>query len=118
MSSVDASYGRTSGGVINMTLRSGTNNLRGSGIVLHRGTWLDSNQIQNIRNNISNEGHKYYNVEGMVSGPIRENKTFFMGGYQGFYEKIPFPTTRTLPTEAQLRGDFADDDANGTPIIV
>ena len=30
-SSVDASFGRTSGGVINMTLRSGTNQLRGSG---------------------------------------------------------------------------------------
>ena len=32
-SSTDASYGRTSGGVVNMTLRSGTNELRGSAIV-------------------------------------------------------------------------------------
>jgi Carboxypeptidase regulatory-like domain len=119
MSAVDASYGRTSGGVINMTLRSGTNQFRGSGIVLHRGTWLDSNQIQNIRNNISNKEHKYYNAEGMLSGPIRANKTFFMGGYQGFYENIPFPTTRTIPTEAQLRGDFSQTTtANGTPIII
>jgi Carboxypeptidase regulatory-like domain/TonB dependent receptor len=118
-SSVDASFGRTSGGVINMTLRSGTNSLRGSGIVLHRGTWLDSNQIQNIRNNISNEGHKYYNAEGMVSGPISRNKTFFMGGYQGFYENIPFPVTRTIPTEAQMRGDFSQTTtANGTPILI
>jgi hypothetical protein len=118
-SAVDASYGRTSGGVINMTLRSGTNQLRGSGIVLHRGTWLDSNQIQNIRNNISNEGHKYYNAEGMLSGPIRSNKTFFMGGYQGFYENIPFPVTRTVPTDAQLRGDFSQTTtANGTPILI
>ena len=119
MSSVDASFGRTSGGVINITLRSGTNQVRGSGILLHRGTWLDSNQIQNIRNNISNEEHKYYNGEGMMSGPIRQNKTFFMGGYQGFYENIPFPTTRTVPTEAQLRGDFSQTTtANGTPIII
>ncbi len=119
MSAMDASYGRTSGGVINMTLRSGTNDMRGSAILLHRGTWLDSNQIQNIRNNISNEGHKYYNVEGMMSGPIRGNRTFFMGGYQGFYENIPFPTTRTIPTEAQLRGDFSQTTtANGTPIII
>jgi carboxypeptidase family protein len=118
-SSVDASYGRTSGGVINMTLRSGTNQLRGSGILLHRGTWLDANQIQNIRNNISNEGHKYYNAEGMLSGPIRSNKTFFMGGYQGFTEDIPFPTTRTIPTAAQLRGDFSQTTtANGTPILI
>jgi hypothetical protein len=105
--SVDASYGRTSGGVINMTLRSGTNQLRGSGIFLHRGTWLDANQIQNIRNRISNEGHEYYNVEGMTSGPIRRGKTFFMGGYQGFYEDIPFPVTRTVPTELQRQGDFS-----------
>ena len=119
MSAVDASFGRTSGGVINMTLRSGSNDLRGSGILLHRGTWLDANQIQNIRNRISNEGHEYYNGEAMTSGPIRRNRTFFMGGYQGFYENIPFPVTRTIPTEAQLRGDFSQTTtANGTPILI
>jgi hypothetical protein len=118
-SSVDASFGRTSGGVVNMTFRSGTNQLRGSGILLHRGTWLDANQIQNIRNNISNKEHKYFNGEGMVSGPIRRGKTFFMGGYQGFYENIPFPVTRTVPTAAQLRGDFSQTTtANGTPILI
>src|SRR5262245_23324164 len=118
-SSTDASYGRTSGGVVNMTLRSGGNQMKGSAILLHRGTWLDSNQIQNIRNNISNEGHKYYNGEGMVSGPIRRNKTFFMGGYQGFYENIPFPVTRTVPTDLQLRGDFSQTfTANGQPILI
>jgi hypothetical protein len=118
-SSVDASYGRTSGGVVNMTLRSGTNTLRGSGILLHRGTWLDSNQMQNIRNNISTKGHQYFNGEAVMSGPISRNRTFFMGGYQGFYENIPFPVTRTVPTEAQLRGDFSQTTtANGTPILI
>lgn len=117
--SVDASFGRTSGGVVNMTFRSGTNQVRGSGILLHRGTWLDANQIQNIRNRISNKEHKYFNGEAMTSGPIRRGKTFFMGGYQGFYENIPFPVTRTVPTAAQLRGDFSQTTtANGTPILV
>jgi len=117
--SIDASLGRTSGGVVNMTLRSGTNQLRGSGILHHRGTWLDSNQIQNIRSGISNKGHKYYNVESMLGGPIRRGKTFFMGGYQGFYENIPFPVTRTIPTEAQLRGDFSQTvTANGQLIVI
>ncbi len=118
-SSTDASYGRTSGGVVNMTLRSGTNQMRGSGILLHRGTWLDSNQIQNIRNNISNEGHAYYNGEAMLSGPIRSGKTFFMAGYQGFYENIPFPVTRTIPTDLQLQGDFSQTfTANGQLIQI
>ena len=54
-----------------------------------------------------------------MSGPIRRGKTFFMGGYQGFYENIPFPVTRTVPTEAQLRGDFSQTTtANGTPILI
>jgi hypothetical protein len=105
--STDASYGRTSGGVVNLTLKSGTNQLHGSATALLRGTALDSNQIQNIANNISNKGHKYFDGEGMVSGPIRHNKTFFMGGYQGFYEEIPFPTTTTVPTALQLAGDFS-----------
>jgi len=105
--STDASYGRTSGGVVNLTLKSGTNQLRGSATALFRGTALDSNQIQNKLNNISNKGHKYSDGEAMVSGPIRQNKTFFMGGYQGFYEEIPFPSTATVPTDLQRAGDFS-----------
>jgi hypothetical protein len=105
--STSAQYGHTSGGVVNLTLRSGTNQLHGSGTALFRGTALDSNQIQNIKNHISNKGHKYMDGEGMVSGPIRRNKTFFMGGYQGYYEEIPFPSTQTVPTALQLQGDFS-----------
>ena len=105
--STDASYGRTSGGVVNLTLKSGTNVLHGSATALFRGTALDSNQIQNTLNNISNEGHKYTDGEGMVSGPIKRGKTFFMGGYQGFYEEIPFPSTATVPTDLQRAGDFS-----------
>ncbi len=117
--SVDASYGRTSGGIVNLTLRSGTNQVRGSGVTLYRGTDLDARQIQNIRNNISIDGHKYFNGEGMLSGPIRRDKTFFMGGYQGFYEDIPFPTTRTVPTDLQLQGDFSQTlDAQGRVIPI
>ena len=105
--STDAQYGRTSGGVVNLTLKSGTNDLRGSGTFLARGTALDSNQIQNKLNGISNAGHKYFDVEGMMSGPIRRGRTFFMGGYQGFYEEIPFPSTQTVPTDLQRQGDFS-----------
>ena len=110
-SSVDASYGRTSGGVINMTLRSGTNQLRGSGIVLHRGTWLDANQIQNIRNNISNEGHKYYNAEGMVSGPIRQQQDVLHGRVSGVLREHPLPGDADGSDRgAAARRLLADDD--------
>jgi hypothetical protein len=104
--SVDASYGRTSGGIVNLRLRSGTNELKGAGTLLFRGTALDSNTVQNINNGISNTGHQYVDGEGMLSGPIAHNRTFLMAGYQGFRENIPFPTTVTVPTNAQYAGDF------------
>lgn len=54
-----------------------------------------------------------------MSGPIRPGRTFFMGGYQGFYENIPFPVTRTIHTADQMRGDFSrTTTANGTPILI
>ena len=105
--STDASYGRTSGGIVNLTLRSGTNKFRGSGIVLLRGTALDTNSVQNIRNDISHSGHEYINGEFTLSGPLVKDKTFFMVGYQGFYQNIPFPATATVPTDLQRRGDFS-----------
>jgi outer membrane receptor protein involved in Fe transport len=105
--STDASYGHTSGGVVNLRLRSGTNEWRGSATGFFRGTALDSNTIQNITNGISNAGHKYFDAEGMLSGPIQKDKTWFMVGYQGFYEEIPFPTATTLPTDLQRVGDFS-----------
>jgi hypothetical protein len=117
--STDAQYGRTSGGVVNLTLKSGTNDLRGSATFLARGTALDANQIQNKRNNISKKGHTYFDVEGMTSGPIRRGRTFFMGGYQGFYEEIPFPSTQTVPTDLQRQGDFSQTfNANGQLIRI
>jgi hypothetical protein len=104
--STDASYGRTSGGVVNLTLKAGTNNFRFSNTVMYRGTSLDSKTIQNLNTGTTINGHKYYDAEGMFSGPVRRDKTFFMVGYQGFYENIPFPNTATVPTDLQRAGDF------------
>ena len=33
-----------------------------------------------------------------------QDKTFFMVGYQGFYENIPFPVTRTIPPSSSCTG--------------
>ena len=104
--SADASYGRTSGGVVNLTLKSGSNDTHFSNTLMYRGTSLDSKTIQNINSGTTINGHKYYDSEGMLSGPIRRDRTFYMVGYQGFYENIPFPNTVTVPTDLQRAGDF------------
>ena len=105
--SVDASYGRTSGGVVNMTLRSGTNAFHGSTFTFYRGNALDANSTQNNRNGIPNTDHRFVDGGGVLGGPIRHDHTFFMGAYQGFNENIPFPRTSTVPSDIQRLGDFS-----------
>ncbi len=105
--STDASYGHTSGGVVNLRLRAGTNEIHGSATLFARGTALDSNTVQNIDNGISKSGHKYLDGEGVIRGPLQKDRTFFMLGYQGFYEEVPFPITLSVPTERQRLGDFS-----------
>ena len=49
--SYDAQYGRTAGGVVNMSLKSGTNAFHGVGYEFYRRKWLDSNSfLLNARN--------------------------------------------------------------------
>ncbi len=105
--SVDASYGRTSGGIVNMTMKSGTNALRGTAILVYRGNALDAGTTQNNRLGLPKRDHLYSDYGGTLGGPIVRDKTFFMGYYEGFYENIPFPRTVSVPTDAQRRGDFS-----------
>src|SRR5262245_39176317 len=106
-SSVDAAYGRTGGGVVNLTMKSGTNNLHGSMFLFHRGNSLDANTTQNNRNGIQTVGHRFDDFGTVLSGPIRRDKTFFMGFYEGFREHIPFPRTSTVPSDLERQGDFS-----------
>jgi len=117
--SVDASYGRTGGGVVNMTLKSGGNAFHGSAFSFYRGNVLDANNTQNNRNGIPKTGHRFVDGGVVLSGPIRHDRTFFMGGYQGFNENIPFPRTSSVPTALQRRGDFSQTfNSAGQPITL
>src|SRR5207244_9072529 len=55
---------------------------------------------------------------GVVGGPIRKNKLFFFGGYQGTTQRSsPTQQTAYVPTPAMLAGDFrtiASPLCNGT----
>jgi hypothetical protein len=116
---VDASYGRTGGGVVNLTLKSGTNSLRGSAFWFHRGDSLDANTTQNNRAGIEKQGHEFDNYGFVVGGPIRRDRTFFLAAFDGFRDRVPFPRTVTVPTERQRRGDFSETyDSQGRPIVI
>jgi hypothetical protein len=124
--SYDAQYGRTAGGVINVSLKSGTNRFHGTAYEFARRKAFDSNEYLFKVNNREKPDHKLDQYGFQIDGPVRipklfdgRDKTFFMFNYEGYKEATPNPATYTVPDEAQLRGDFSNlRDAQGRQITI
>jgi len=74
-----AEYGRTSGGIVNQVIKSGTNQIHGSGFEFFRNTSLDASDyfllaVPVLRRNL---------FGGTVGFPIVRDKMFFFASYQG-----------------------------------
>jgi hypothetical protein len=117
--SYDAQYGRTAGGVVNMSLKSGTNSFHGVGYDFMRRKGLAANSfLLNSRN--SPKTDQYIDQYGFsVDGPIWKNKTFFLFTGEKYREGTPAPQNSTVPTPAMKNGDFSGlVDAQGRQIII
>ena len=115
----DAQYGRTAGGVVNMSLKSGTNSFHGVGYDFMRRKGLAANSfLLNSRN--APKTDQYIDQYGFsVDGPIFKNKTFFLFTGEKYREGTPAPLNSTTPTQAMKKGDFSGlVDAQGRPIII
>ena len=115
-SSFDARAGQTSGGVVNISLRSGTNKLRGNfTFTKMRPEWMANTWFGN-RNGTPRGDFDYNRWSASASGPIvlpkiynGKNKTFFMWAYEALTDQRPRGgTTLTVPTAAQRKGDFSE----------
>jgi Carboxypeptidase regulatory-like domain/TonB-dependent Receptor Plug Domain len=96
-----AEYGRTAGGVISAVTRAGTNGYHGSVFEFFRDNALDAREF------FDQGGTKPFRRNqfgAAVGGPIRRDKTFFFGNYEGLRENRTQTLLRTVPTEAARRG--------------
>lgn len=108
---VDAQYGRTSTGAIKYVFKSGTNQLHGSAFEYLRNEALDSRNFFTVDRGLDRQNE--FGVE--IGGPIKKNKTFFYGYYDGFRLSTSNPATYySLLTPAMKNGDFT---APGIPTI-
>ncbi len=100
----DAEYGNYSGGIVNVVTKSGDNGLHGSAFEFLRNTDLDA------RNFFSPERSFYRQNQfgGAIGGPIRKNKVFFFGDYQGTRSNQGLDTGLiAVPTLAERSGNFS-----------
>jgi hypothetical protein len=124
--SYDAQYGRTAGGVVNMSLKSGTNAFHGTGYEFYRRKWLDANSfLLNARDTpkVQHYLDQYgFEVDGPVEIPGLYNgkgKTFFMFNGEKYREGTPAAQFSSVPTAAMKNGDFSKlADAQGRPILI
>lgn len=102
-SNYDAELGRASGAVVNVILKSGTNNYHGSAYEFVR------NSAFNARNYFDQSvGHLAYNYfGGNIGGPIKKNKLFFFADYLMVKDHEANTNTITIPTSAFRTGDLS-----------
>jgi hypothetical protein len=86
----DAGYGRNVGGNVNVVTKSGTNLFHGSAFEFFRNTDLNANDFfrnQSLPvNGVPNNSRQVLNQNqfgAVVGGPIKKDKLFFFGSYQG-----------------------------------
>lgn len=92
-------YGRASGGIINATTKSGTNQFHGTGYEFLRNSWLDSkNYFDDPNSKIPEFRRNQFGAS--AGGPIIKNKTFIFGDYEGLRQGLGLTKITTLPSPA------------------
>ena len=122
----DASAGRATGAIVNLTTKSGSNQFHGTGYYLDSRTravpwfsnrWLydlSTGPITDEKRRQANPGWLYLRWGGTVSGPVvipkvydGHNRTFWSFGYEGMKVQRQATVIATFPTAAQRAGDFS-----------
>ncbi len=125
-------WGKFSGGVINFSTKSGSNQFHGTGYEFLRNRVLDANdtfvKAQEISTGEPNKAPPFTQNQygGTVGGRIIKDRTFFFGSYEGYRARLGVPFTSNVPTAAERTGDFSDlcktgfttPDPNGSGIDI
>jgi hypothetical protein len=105
----DAEYGNYNGGQVNVVTKSGTNAIHGNLFEFNRNTAFNTRDFFDTTGSAAKLIQNQFG--GTVGGPVKRDKVFFFGDYQGT-RRIFAPTqTTSVPTLAD-RPDTASNDGN------
>ena len=116
-----AEFGNFQGGIISASIKSGTNQLHGVGFEFLRNDVLNAAQWSDNISNSPKAKMRWNMFGGTVGGPIKKDKLFFFGDYQG--ERFDFPASVgavNVFTAKERAGDFSEvcpgDDFNSAGV--
>jgi hypothetical protein len=112
--SMSAEFGRSGGAVLNVTIKSGTNQIHGTAYEFLRNSDLDANNFFNNANGAPIAPFKQNQFGFSVGAPIYipkiyngKNRTFFFFDYQGTRIRTGQTELATVPTDAMRQGNFS-----------
>jgi hypothetical protein len=113
-SNYSTEYGRSSGGVISAITRSGTNQFHGSAYEFLRNSALDA---RNFFDGSAIPAFRRNQFGASAGGPIRKDKTFIFGDYEGLRETKGLSTLDIVPSPA-ARGIGTGPGGTAGPAMV
>ena len=103
-----AEFGKSLGGVVNLQIRSGSNQFHGSAFEFLRNDALDANNFFNNRAGIARAPFRQHQLGGTLGGPLWKDRTFFFADYQGTRIEQGLNRVSTVPSAAMRKGDFSE----------
>jgi hypothetical protein len=102
-SNADATFGRGSGGEINIVTKSGTNTQNGSAYYFGRHNALDARDFFNRGPFFDDQGRavtppfRQHLYGGSIGGPIHEDRHFYFANFEGFRQRLEQTSSATVP---------------------
>jgi Carboxypeptidase regulatory-like domain len=115
-----ANYQSGGAGVISLVTKSGGSQFHGDAFGYFRPNVLAANDYFNKQSQLSsgaaNQAPAFYRYQegASIGGPILHKKLFFFADYEATQQKLFESGTFTVPTAAELTGDFSADASNFT----
>ena len=107
-SDYSAELGRSAGAVLNATIKSGTNSFHGSVWEFFRNDKLDAANFFENSGGLKKGKFRQNQFGVSAGGPIRKNKTFIFGDYEGTRIRQAIPYVATVPTLQVRNSGYTD----------
>ena len=105
---LSAEFGYRMGGQIFVTTKSGTNQIHGTLYEFMRNDKLDGTNFFANRSGSVKPAYKRNQFGATMGGPIRRDKTFIFGSYEGSRIRVGNSFISSVPSERMRNGDFSE----------
>ena len=110
-----AEYGQASGAIVAAVTRSGTNRLHGSAYLFHLNSEFSARNFFDFGDVPDYHSNQF---GGSLGGPIRKNRTFFFGNYEGWREELGLTFVSIVPNASVHLAILPGFGGIGTQVLV